>query len=128
MIKIIYTPPNELDISGSVSEMTNIKNNLLSFSEESSTEYTIKADKDIDPSPYEKALKSLKVHVTSGPTKISVANEQVIVEGSRSSFEVFASYFNFSEGDLPGSHNHHEYFKGDDYIHPDSVPAVIGIK
>jgi len=127
MTKIVYTPPDELYISGSISEIAKIRTKLLSLSDGTVNEIIVEAETDFDPSPYKKALNIIKGNVTGGPIKISVVNDVVIVEGSKESFDTFSSYFDFDVNDKSGSHRHHEYFEGDSYVLPNSVPMVIGI-
>lgn len=128
MIKIAYTPPNELEISGSQSDMSKIQSYLLTLSENSYPDYAISADHQFDPSPYKKALSSLRIGIASGPTKITVIGAEMIIKGSVASLAVLASYFDFDKDDFAGTHNHHEYFEGNTYIHPASIPVVIRIK
>lgn len=128
MMKILFTSPDELEISGSYQEMNEIKVKLLSLSEGINTELCIDTDNNADPSPYEKALNSMQAFVSLGPTKISVVGDNVVIEGSSESFDRFSSFFGFNEGDPSGTHNHHEYIKGDTFIHPSSIPTVVGIE
>ena len=127
-MKILFTSPDELGISGRYKEMNEIKAKLLSLSEGNKRELLIDADKNADPSPYERALNSIQAIVSLGPTKISVDGDKVVIEGSSESFDRFSSFFSFNESDPSGSHNHHEYIEGDTYIHPSSIPTVVGIE
>ena len=127
-MKILFTSPDELEISGSYREMKEIKVNLCSLSEGFNTELFIDADSSASPSPYERALNSIQAFVSSGPTKISVDGNKVIIEGSSESFDGLSTFFSFNEGDPSGTHNHHEYIEGDIYIHPDSIPTVMAIE
>ncbi len=92
------------------------------------TEVIILADKNSNPAPYADALFNLIGRVTMGPTKISIFDKNVEVVGSQSSFENFTSFFNFHESTSVDSHYHHEYYEGNSYVHPQSVPLVVSVR
>ena len=39
----------------------------------------------------------------------------------------FASFFLFYPNTRRGMHNHHEWFNGNEYVAPDSMPLVISV-
>jgi hypothetical protein len=128
MIFISYTPPDELEISGTTQDLKGVLTRLESLANGDQMEVFIEADKNANPAPYDEGLNALIARVTAGPTKVSVFGGHVEVVGSQASFDRFASFFQFDEHVSIGEHHHHEYYTGDSYIHPDSVPLVIGIR
>lgn len=127
MIIIRHTPP-EIDISGTVEELLAVWEKLVALAHGKATECHIEADTKANPAPYSRALNALIARVTTGPTRVSVTKDTVEVNGSRESLEAFASFFGFGEDAPPGTHNHHEYFEGNRFVHPQSAPLIIGIR
>jgi hypothetical protein len=56
-----------------------------------------------------------------------LAGDRVEVTGSVPMMRTFASYFRFHASASRGTHHHHEWFDGNDYIAPDSMPLVISV-
>lgn len=128
MLRISFTPPDELDISGTAPALKAVLAQLNALANGDETEVFIPVDKNANPAPYDESLNALVGHVTTGPTKVSVIDNCLEVVGSQASFAEFASFFSFDEYTSEGAHNHHEYFDGNTYIHPKSVPLVISIR
>ncbi len=128
MIRISFTPPNELDISGTPDELQEIRAAILKVATEAPTNLEVAADQVFDPRPYERRLYFFRIYLEPGPVRVSVEDDAVHVVGSETSLEAFASFFNFSDNDPPGSHFHHEYYDGNEWIHDKSIPLVVGAR
>jgi hypothetical protein len=128
MICISFTPPDELDISGTEQDLKAVFAQLNTLANGEETEVFIVADKNTNPAPYDEALNALIGRVTTGPTKVSVFDKNIEVIGSQASFVGFASFFSFDEGAAQGAHNHHEYYEGNPYVHPQSVPLIVSVR
>lgn len=123
MIKIFAANDNsEIEIVGSHEALRYLETTLKYVS----TSIEVLADQSVDPFPYEKMLASLQVFVTNGPTCVSVANNDLLVCGSKSNLQKFASFFQFDASANKGSHTHFVYC-GTDAVHPSSIPLVIAI-
>lgn len=127
MIVILYSSPNELEISGTTSDLRAIRDVMIALGSGNGTGACIVADAAANPQPYGQAIGSLTLNVTGGPIRISVSQRGMEVEGSRESFEVFASFFDFDDQAKPGTHYHHDFLGNESYVHPESVPLVVAV-
>jgi len=127
MIIIRYTPPNELDISGSPHSLQSLKFGFTELAEGKHVQVEFMGKTDEDPTPYDQILGQLKGVVTSGPIKVSISDNYVLIEGSKKSFDIFASFFDFDEDTPVGYHNYHDALWGHESVHPESMPLVIGV-
>ena len=125
MIRIAYTSPNELDISGSGQDLKAVRCGILDVSQRTTETCSIIADTKFDPYPYSNALASIRIEVSKEPVCISVVDNDVVVSGSESNLEVFASFFDLDDSAPEGCHLHHEYHEGNEWVHKYSVPLVI---
>lgn len=129
MIEIRYSAPNEIDISGTVDELQFVRREILKLAQSDSSQIAFEADAAIDPAPYDSALSSLIIIKGQCPTKVSLQNEKEIqVEGLPSCLEAFASFFDNEPEAAKGNHAHYEYYEGNRWIAPDSIPLVISVK
>jgi hypothetical protein len=72
-------------------------------------------------------LVALEARVTDGPVRVSLAGDRVVLTGCVPMMRTFASYFRFDEGAPRGTHCHHEWFEGNDYVARDSLPLVVSV-
>lgn len=128
MIVIRWTAPSELDVSGSPSELRAVKTRILDFAAGAEAHTLIHADSDADPAPYSKSLEILRVAKGVGPTRISVDGTVMNVTGSQKHLEVFAKNFDFSDDSPSRNHVHYEFYAGNQWIAPDSVPLVVSVR
>ena len=129
MIEIRYTAPDELDISGTVEELQAVRREILSLIQSDLDQVSFAADSSIEPRPYDLALKKLVIVKSQRPTEISFRNENEIhIEGAPDCLEAFASYLDFKPEAGKGVHSHYEYYDGDKWVAPDSIPLVISVK
>ena len=128
MLEIRYSAPYELDISGTVDELQAVRRGILTLVKSDANRISFEADSAIEPSPYNTALSKLVIAEGQCPTKVSLKDEEVHVEGSPYCLEAFASFFDFKPDAGEGAHSHYEYCEGDEWISPDSIPLVISVK
>jgi hypothetical protein len=87
------------------------------------------ADTGFDPAPYDFVIPTLKVQIGAGPTKVSITDEELLVEGAPVYLASFAtSLSGFWPSEKFPCHSHYKHFEGCDWISPDSAPLVIGIR
>jgi len=128
MIELRYSPPNELDITGTVPELDDVRTAILEAVKSTAAQVEFKADTSIDPSPYDATLSRLVVEMGTGPTKVSVTNGAIRIVGSPSSLEMLASFLNFKPDAQRGDHTHYEHYEGNQWIAPDSVPLIFSVR
>ena len=129
MLEIRYSAPHGLDISGTVDELQMVRRKVLDLIESDATRITFAADAAIDPMPYDSALSKLVIAKSQSPTRVSIRNgDEIHVEGSSDCLGAFASFFDFKPDAGQGTHSHHEYYEGCEWVAPDSIPLVLGIK
>ena len=124
MLIIRYTAPSELDLEGSCEDLQRVVAAISSMTPSSSA-LVFDADAEHDASPYERCLAGLKIRASDGPTRVSVANDVVVVDGSMENIDRFASFCGITRA---GNHAHYEYFTGNDFIAADSIPLVISAR
>ena len=128
MIAIAYTPPADLDISGTASELNQVQEMVLELIRSKRQELRIEADRTFAPTPYEQSIAALIVRRGTGPTLISVLDQDVVAVGADHCLEAFASWFAWPLDAKFSAHAHYEYFEGNEWIAPKSIPLVIGIR
>ena len=87
----------------------------------------ISAAVDFDPAPYSDCLSSLIIRKSKGSTKVAVVTNLLEIEGDSERLEAFAGWFDF-EANVSHYHCHFEYYSGDTWIDPDSLPLVISVR
>jgi hypothetical protein len=130
MIRIAYSsrPLGGLDLSGAPRELREVRDRILAFLESNAESLAIATDARANPCPYDRTLNGLVVQKAEELMRVNVTTDGwVDVRGSCSCLENFASYFNFDDSELAGHHSHFAYWDGHEWIHPDSIPLVIGV-
>jgi hypothetical protein len=129
MIEIRYSAPASLEISGSVGDLQLVRQETLRLVRSRVSQIVLDADASIDPAPYVSALSTLVIEKEDGPARVRVANrEEIHVAGSPGCLEAFASFFDFHDDAESGAHSHHEYYDGNKWVAPDSIPLVVRLK
>lgn len=129
MIEIRYSAPNELDISGTADELQSVRREIFKLAQSDASQIAFDANAAIDLEPYKSAFSKLIILKGQCPTKVSLMNEKEIkVEGSPYCLEAFASFFDFKSDAGKGAHSHYEYYEGNQWIAPGSIPLVISVK
>lgn len=120
---VIRETDTELDVSGTPAELRAVADGLAGMTVGQSREFA--AATAADPAPYTRVLFALRVVASGGPVRVSVAEDMLLATGSPEMLARFASFFAFSDGDQRGTHQHHEWWEGNEYIAVDSRPLVI---
>lgn len=130
-MRIRYTPPNDLCISGSVAELQAVRGQLLQLAQDPGAPDTVRLDlpTDGDPTPYAQWLGELLIASGVGPVRVAVIEERRLeIIAAPELLAVFASFWDFAPDSASGLHNHHEYDDGSETIAPDSLPLVIQVE
>jgi hypothetical protein len=122
---VIREADGQLDISASPGELNGIADRIEQLS--AGDELSFGADAASDPKPYTRCLVALDVRGTDGPVRVALVDDRVVATGSASMMQKFASFFRFEATASRGTHNHHEWFDGNEYIARDSVPLVVSV-
>lgn len=129
MLEIRYSAPYSLDFSGTVDELQMVRREVLDLIASDSTRISFQANDAIEPAPYNSALSKLVIVKGQCPTRVSLEQEtEIHVEGLPYCLEAFASFFDFKTDYVKGAHSHYEYYEGNEWIAPDSIPLVISVK
>jgi hypothetical protein len=120
---VIRATDTELELSGSPAELRSIAAQFVQLNPDSRIRFA--ADKDAKPAPYARLLVALEVVASNDAVKVSVIDDSLLVTGSPAKLKTFASFFQFEDGARKGSHTHHEWYPGNEYVDPHSRPLVI---
>jgi len=120
---VIRETTTELDLSGTPAELRTVGQALAAL--EPGEHCRFEADAHANPVPYTRVLAAFEAEASGGPVRVSVAGQVLSASGSPDMLARFASFFEFSDADRPGTHAHHEWWDGNVYIAADSRPLVI---
>jgi hypothetical protein len=68
-----------------------------------------------------------KKYSSEGSTRVKIVADYLEVKGSFKHLESFADWFDF-EANQSQYHCHFEYYPGNEWIYPDSLPLVISVR
>jgi hypothetical protein len=122
---VIRATDTELDLSDSPAELRRLAVALTGLA--LGERHRFDADITADPAPYTRVLAALEFVASGGAVRVTVMGDTLHVSGSRESLDVLASFFEFEDGDTPGTHHHHEWREGNKYIAADSRPLVVSV-
>ena len=129
MLEIRYSEPKELDISGTVDELQFVRQKIFELVQSETSQIAIDADGSVNTAPYNLAFPKLIILKNSSPTKVSLKNRgEIYIEGSPYCLEALASFLDFDLNSRSGAHSHYEYYDGNEWISPESIPLVISVK
>jgi hypothetical protein len=120
---VIRETDTQLDVSGTPAELRAVADGLAGMTAGQSCEFA--ADTAADPVPYTRVLATFRVMASGGPVLVSVAEDSLLATGSPEMLARFACFFAFSDADPGGTHRHHEWWEGNEYIAADSRPLVV---
>jgi hypothetical protein len=120
----IRATDTELELSGSIAELRRVATALTGLAAGEGRRF---AADPTDPAPYLSVLASLEATASEGPVRVRIAGDALLVSGSPDELRRFASFLEFCDGDPPGTHHHHEWWEGNDFIAVDSRPLVIAV-
>ena len=122
---VIREADGQLDISGTPGELSAIADRIERLSAGESV--SVDGDAAADPRPYKRSLAALEARVTDGPVRVALSGDRVVVTASVAMMRTFASYFRFDADAQRATHNHHEWFDGNEYVARDSAPLVVSV-
>jgi hypothetical protein len=126
MIELAATADGkEVEISGTRDDMRALRECILEVSSGRQAMASVEAATPRDPRPYDVALAGMDVRLVGGGVVARVCRERLQVEGGAEELRGLASFFTFGRDAKPGDHAHYEYYEGNQWIRPDSVPLVI---
>lgn len=129
MLEIRYSNLNEVDISGKVNDLQEVRQIIINLAEGDHCTVALFADPAIEPAPYDSVIQKMLLMKGDGPTKISLLNEKTVrIEGLPENLKRLASFFDFDWGAAAGQHLHYEYYEGNEWIAADSIPLVISVQ
>ena len=126
MIQIRLTS-DEVDLSGTPGELQQVRAGIEALIRNEETTLRIAANSAIDPAPYERTLRELRIERGGGPTKISVEEQTLLVSGADENLVRFSSWFDVEPEAESGTHNHFDYFPGNPHIDADSRSLVVTV-
>jgi hypothetical protein len=127
MLCIRYSKREGCDISASPLELRAVAEVISRLASSGSGSHTFTGDISVSALPYDQLLHQLTVSVTAGPVCAAVDGDTLRISGGSEFLTPLASFFDFADETPAGSHNHHEYFEGSNYVSPNSTPLVIGV-
>ena len=122
---VIRATDAELDLRGSQRELDALAERIEAIGADG--EVAQAAEADADPRPYDRCLVYLKIRATSGPVRVAVVGDELVVTGATERLGAFASFFRFDPADQPGAHHHHDWFDSNGYVAKDSRSLVISV-
>lgn len=126
MLHIKYTPPVDLELSANPSELLTLSAEIAAFTiHPKVNELNLLADGSVDPAPFTRCLTGLRVRRSAYPACVAVDGEELIIAGTNETLALFCS---FLESAAQDGHVHYEYYEGDEYISPDSLPLVVRVE
>jgi hypothetical protein len=120
---VIRGTDTELELSGTSAELRAVADGPAGMQVGQRREFA--ADAAAEPAPYSRVLAAFRVVASGGPVRVSVVEDTLLATGSPQMLARLASFFVFSDGDQCGTHRHHEWREGNEYIAVDSRPLVI---
>jgi predicted metal-binding protein len=128
MIEICHSNQGDADLSGTPEELEAIAQSIQTLLDSEAESITFDAETGYDPAPYDTNVPILRIRKGTGPGKVSLTDEELLVEGSPESLLRFTSYLDFPPHAQPSNHTRYEYWTGVDWIAPGSMPLIIGIR
>jgi hypothetical protein len=128
MIEICRSNQGDVDLSGTPGELQAIADAIQKLVGSDSESIIFGAETNYDPAPYDFNVPSLRIRKGIGPTKVSLTGEELLIEGSLENLIKFTSYLSFPSDAQPSNHTYYEYWVGNEWISPDSIPLIIGVR
>jgi hypothetical protein len=128
MIEIRWSKEtNEIDLGGTPEDLQYVRQSILHLLQADEVQSVISAAIEFNPEPYSGRLSSLVIKKSEGSTKVAIVVDYLEVQGNSKHLESFADLFSF-EANQSHYHCHFEYYPGNEWIHPDSLPLVISVR
>ena len=89
-IRCSGSPPEELELAGTQSELTELRDAILRFCNRKRPLLEVPVDQTSDPAPYERRLTGLRFVRSTGKLRIVVNEDRVLISGSLELLELLA--------------------------------------
>jgi hypothetical protein len=122
----LFRSLDELEISGSVSELAEIHKSLINATENYSE--TLFFDTSGSPKPYDFQEKKLTISISPDPA-CALFNEElgVVITGNVASIRVLASFFDFELDAKTGEHYHWDNLCDSEYTSENTLTIVVSV-
>ena len=128
MIKLRYSPNSGVDIAGPKTDLLDIETSILNLARVGAGKIEIAGYSTGSPAPYESWLERLVILVGRGPILASVGMMRDLnVSADPKYLRALAAFFHFSESAKHGSHNHLDFYPGNESVMEESEPIVISL-
>ncbi|BAZ51805.1 hypothetical protein JMG10_38835 [Nostoc ellipsosporum NOK] len=118
---------SEINLSGTPADLRSIRQSILELLQSQDVQICILAN-EVDPAPYDSCLNSLLICKSDCSLKVMLSASSLKIEGTLEKLKVFAGWFDFSDSTESGYHNHFDYYEGNEWVDPASVPLVISVQ
>lgn len=121
----------EVDLSGSESELMELRDALFSVSHDPNLRYLIKIEVNFDPSPYLHKLANITIYIDDGPNLIHTNKGKLFITGLLSFVKILAQnivYFENSSGLEDGHHIHFDQVWPDSPLDKASLDRIITLE
>jgi hypothetical protein len=125
MIRIRHSHP-EYEVAGSPAELRFVAERLKRLATVGEEEIIV-CDSTFDPKPYAAVLPRLRLLKKEGKDTVSASPDELALTGSSEGLARIASFFDMPDDAEDGYHAHHEFFPGNVFVAPDSLPLVITV-
>jgi hypothetical protein len=128
MIEIRWSnETNEIELGGTLEDLQYVRQSILRLLQINEVQAVVPAAIDFNPAPYSDKLSSLMIRKSKGSTLVTIVANYLEVKGNSNHLGSFADWFNF-EANQSHYHCHFEYYPGNEWIHPDSLPLTISAR
>jgi hypothetical protein len=121
--------PNGVDVSGSLAELAEVARQVKNAAVTAALAAELPADATGSAAPYVRYLNSVRIIAGRGPVCITEHPGGILnITGGPKELGALASFFVFEADATPGAHSHYEYFPGNEYVAPESLPLVVSLE
>ena len=117
-------PPDDLDLSGTKSDLTELRDVILRFCKRKRPLLEVPVDQTLDPAPYERRLSGLRFVRSAGKLRIVVNEDRILISGTLELLELFADKLPL-EADRSPQRVQFNAFEGEGAVEPDSLGIVL---
>src|SRR5512140_1813075 len=122
-IRCSGSPPEELELAGTKSELTLLRDALFRFCKLKRPLLEVPVDRTFDPAPYERRLSGLRFVRSAGKLRIVVNEDRILVSGTLELLELFAENLPCDAERTP-YHVHFDAFDRENHMEQDSLGIV----
>jgi len=123
-IRCSGNPPEELELAGTKSELTLLRDAILRFCKLKRPLLEVPVDQTLDPAPYDRRLSGLRFVRSAGKLRIVVNEDRILVSGSLELLELFAENLPL-EAERSPTRVQFNAFEGEGSVEPDSLGIVL---